>query len=700
MKLKNLFSVLFISISLLFTINVKAQNDLKQALSTIKEKIVEVPVDKIVFRESLEILNDDKGKLNYISVEVDDKGKTKKESYEFYISDIDKNTIIRKTEGKKMLVSLSINNKQKFIKYFKEDKLESYVSDFEILVSNADAAQELMDLFKKAIPLVKTNENQWATNTEALNWLKSNIGEVNLKNGINNQTFTFGERKDYLVSLAVKKTDLKGVTTEEKYDFNILDINKNQIQLKISGDQLTVHLETKGNDKFIKCFKNNVQQSYDNEVNIYTGDIDQARNIISAFTLAINKSKAKMPEFGNVQQAIDFIKSNTGDVTIDDKTTKQSIDLTSGQGTKAKYSMIESDSKGKTTESINEFYLADLEINAINFKVSGKKITLLGNIKNKSKFIKYTKEGVIQNYQNDLEIITSDIETTREVIEAYKYAIKASEMAPVSFGSVAEAIGFLASNIKGEAVNTDQYKLSFEGQTAEPYQCKFTKSKTDEKGKTVEQVYEFYPYMLETNTTKVESSGKYLVANMKIKDKKSFVKVYKDGEQQSYDNEVELLAFDAKQAKDIAEALKYIATNGKPKDKDFSNKQVAVQFAIDNIGNLKGEGKEVKQKLEILNNEPCKLNLTINTIDDKGKTIEEIYEFSLADMNKLMVDYKISGKNVIVVLVCKNKQKLIKAYKNGQQQSYTADIEIIDDDVETAKNIADALKNAIIACEQ
>ena len=103
---------------------------------------------------------------------VDEKGKTAKESFEFYVSDIDKNTIIRKTSGKKLFISLSINNNQKFIKHFKEDKHDSYTNYLEILLSGADAAQELVDLFKTAIPLVNTSEKGWNTNTDALNWLK------------------------------------------------------------------------------------------------------------------------------------------------------------------------------------------------------------------------------------------------------------------------------------------------------------------------------------------------------------------------------------------------------------------------------------------------------------------------------------------------------------------------------------------------
>jgi hypothetical protein len=69
-------------------------------------------------------------------------------------------------------------------------------------------------------------------------------------------------------------------------------------------------------------------------------------------------------------------------------------------------------------------------------------------------------------------------------------------------------------------------------------------------------------------------------------------------------------------------------------------------------------------------------------------------------MTKLLVDFKVSSENVKVTLACKNKEKLVKVYKNGAQQAWGTDIEIAVNDVETAKNIAEAFKSAITQCEK
>ena len=678
----------------------KSQDKLSQSLASIKEKVQDVQIDKTTYKQSIDILNESKGKLSFVSELVDEKGKTTKEKFEFYVSDIDKNTIVRKTSGKKLYINLSVNNGQKFIKHFKEDQLDSYANAFEIILSSADAAQELSDLFKNTIPLVKSAEKEWNTNADALSWLKSNISKINSGAATFEQSFSYGERKDYLAIFTVKKTDQKSVSTEQKYEFSILDINVKNLTVKVSGTQLSVSVETKGSDPYIKYTKNNELQGFAKDFEIIAENIDQARNIIAAFTAAIEKSKLMIPDFGSLQKAVDFITKNTTDLTLDKKALSQKINFIPGNGTKSIFIYTEPDSKGKPIEERYEFYLNDIDANSINFKVSGKKITILSTSKNKTKFIKYYKDNAVQDFQNEIGILTTDIETSREMVEAFKTAIKSFDTQPATWKNIGEALTFLSNAVKGETIEPDMYKLNFSSISTDPLNIKYVQSKTDAKGITVEQSTEFYPYMLDPATVKIGSSGKYLVVEVSVSSKKSFVKVFKEGKQQAFDDIIEIMAFDARQAQEIAGAIKYLAGNSKPKDKVWGDKQSAVKFITENVGDLKSEGKEVKQKIELTNNDPCKILFTVSIADDKGKTTDEIYEFGLTDMNKLTVDLKVSGKNVEVTLTCKNKEKLVKVYKNGAQQAWGTEVKINANDVEIAKNIAEAFKSIITQCEK
>ncbi len=700
MKTSLLKCFCIIGLFVVFIFEAKSQDKLSQSLASIKEKVQDVQIDKVTYKQSIDILNESKGKLSFISELVDEKGKTTKEKFEFYVSDIDKNTILRKTSGKKLYISLSVNNGQKFIKHFKEDQLDSYTNAFEIVLSGADAAQELLNLFKATIPLITPGEKEWNKNADALSWLKNNISKVNSGSSAFEQSFSYGEPKDYLAVFTVKKTDQKSVSIEQKYEFSILDINVKNLSVKVSGTQLSVSVETKGSDAYIKYSKNNELQGFTKDFEIITEDIDQARNVIAAFTAAIEKSKPTIPDFGSLQKAVDFITKNTTDLTLDKKTLSQKISFVAGNGTKSIFIYTEPDSKGKAIEERYEFYLSDIDANSINFKVSGKKITIVSTSRNKTKFIKYYKDNVLQDFQNEIGILTTDIETSREMVEAFKAAIKSSDIQPVAWKSVGEALAFLTNAVKGEPIGADVYKLDFSSISTDPLSVRYVQSKTDAKGITVEQSSEFYPYMLDPATVKIGSSGKYLNVEVSVNSKKLFVKVFKEGKQQSFDDVIGIMSFDARQAQEITGAIKYLAGNSKPKDKVWGDKQAALKFITENTGDIKGEGREVKQKIELTNNDPCKISFTVSSTDDKGKSTDEIYEFGLADMNKMMVDLKVAGKNVEVILPCKNKEKLVKVYKNGAQQAWGTEVKLNFNDVEAAKNVTEAFKSAITLCEK
>lgn len=688
--------LIFFSLFVISSATLNSQN-LSQILKDLSEKMEEITIDKTTFTQTIEIQDETKGKIRYESTAVSEKGETTKTACEFYISDIDKNTLLRKPSGKKFFVSFFLNNKQKFIKYYKDDKFEAYTDNVEILVLGSDVAQNVIDLIKSAIPLVKSNEKTWTSSTEALNWLQTNIGEVKEKTGPKQQAFTFDSKNPNLLELSVKSTDSKGGTVDEKYNWNITDLNKSKIGVKISGTSMNISLETKNNDKYIRFMKGSDLQNYISSVEIASEDIEHARNVVSAFIFALEKSKPKIAEFKTVPAALEFVKANVGEVSGDQKPRQQNIEFTSGGTVKCSLTATETDSKGKAVNHLYEFYLTDAEPEII-FKVSGKKVIIPLLMAGKNKFIRYTKDNALQNYVEDLEIYQPDIETARDMVAALNYAIKGSKVAPVKFSTVAEAMQFIQANIEGASVGTDQYKVMFEGNATDPYASTYTISKTDAKGVTTDEIFMFYPYLVDVNSVKIETEGKYLSVNSIVSGKKAFIKKTKNN-QASFVSELPLICFDVKKAKDIATALRFLSANTTPKAKAFANKQAALDFVKQNIGDLNAGTKSIKQKIEYAEDNPCKLNLTVSTTDDKGKTVEEIFEFTLLDINKQIADFKPTGSNISIALSCKNKQKLVKAYKDGAQQSFASDVELLVTDVEVAKNIADALKFAIGLCE-
>lgn len=693
MKRFLIFFNLCILSSLLGSTGSYAQS-INQLVSDLKTKLGEVTIDKTTYTQNVEVLDETKGKIRYESVAVTEKGVSTKTAYELYLSDIDKNTLLRKPSGKKFFVSFFINNKQKFVKFYKDDKFESYADNVEILVLGADVAQEVIDLLKSAIPLSKNTEKTWTSSTEALNWLQANVKEVTDKTGTKQQVFKFDKTNPNLLELSVTSNDSKG-TLEEKYSWNVTDLNRSKLNIKISGALLNINLETKDNDKLIKYTKGGELQNYASGLEIASDDVENARNIIAAFSTAIDKSKPKTLEFKTQQAAFEFLTANVGEAALDQKPRQQKIEFSKGSPVKCTFTADEADSKGKIVSNQYEFYLTDADPN-VTFKVSGKKIVIPVQMIAKSKYVRYLKDNIPQNYVEDIEIYQSDIETARHVVAALIAAIKGSKDTPAKFTTVAEAMKFLQTNIEGASLGTEEYKLTFEGSTAEPYTCTYSTVKTDSKGVTTEESYLFYPYMLDVNTVKVEPDGKYLNVTSLLTGKKAYIKKIKK-DQNSFVGELNIISFDVKKAKDIAAALKFLGANTTPKARVFTSKQAALDYIKQNVGEVTYGSKTIRQKVDLAEDNPCKVILTVNT-DDKGKSTEQIFEFTLSDINK-QVEYKPAGSNVSIVLTSKNKQKLIKPYKDGAQQSFTTDVEFLCSDIEVAKTLTDAFKYAAESCE-
>ena len=693
-------SVRKVTIAVLSLLSLSAagqQDKPDQILSAIKEKVQEVQVDKSTFRQSIDILDAGKGKLRFVSSLTDEKGRTETGSYEFYISDLDKNTIIRKTSGKKLFVSMTVNNSQKFIRYYKGEKTDSYTNNLEILMSSADEASVLADLFREAIPLVKSAEIKWGTGRDAMTWLKDNISGTGLEAPAAEQAFGFGEKKEYL-AFFTRKTDQKGTRTEERYDFNILDIDAKSLTIKVSGTVLSVSVGCRGKNSYFRYERNSELQNYQDNFEILSGDVEQARMIISALTAASEKSVQPMPDFGTLQKATDYLSGSVTDITSDKKTTGQKMSFTSGNGTSTSYVSAEADSKGKTVEERYEFYLSDIDASSLNFRVSGKKITIGCIPAGKAKLIKFYRDNNLQDFQNAVELLFPDIESARGAVEALKAAVKASVAGPLALKSTDDAVKFLTGALAGEPEGTEKYKLTFSSVSNDPLNVRYVTAKTDEKGATAEQAVEFYPYMLDPATIKISSSGKFLNVEAGVAGKKSLIKVFRDGRQQSYTDDIKLMASDSRQAREISDALRFMILNGKPKDKTWTGREEVFSFISSGITDIKAEGKEIKQKIEKINNDPCRMSLKTTTTDEKGKSTDEIFEFTLSDLNKQMTDVKVSGKDVMVVLVCTNKQKLVKVYRNGEQQAWGTGVEISVNDVEAARNISEAFRNAISLC--
>ena len=71
------------------------------------------------------------------------------------------------------------------------------------------------------------------------------------------------------------------------YEFGFKEINKESVQLSVSGKNVFATFQTNNKEKVIKTYENGKPGNYTNSVKIQVDDLDRARNLLILLKQAI-----------------------------------------------------------------------------------------------------------------------------------------------------------------------------------------------------------------------------------------------------------------------------------------------------------------------------------------------------------------------------------------------------------------------------
>src|SRR5690349_20621267 len=183
------------------------------------------------------------GSVRYTVDETDQKGTKTSYAYEFNLADIDPYAVKQETQKDVILVSLTVRNKQKLIKAYKNGESQSYDEQLKIRAKDIDNARTIVELLKKSIPSAEkllAGKLKLKSYDEMVSWLVANTKNVELGSSKSiKQTLAKG---DYVGSLKLTEieTDAKGAS-EEQFVFNLADINLNTVNFKITGNKFAIN---------------------------------------------------------------------------------------------------------------------------------------------------------------------------------------------------------------------------------------------------------------------------------------------------------------------------------------------------------------------------------------------------------------------------------------------------------------------------
>ena len=392
-----------------------------------------------------------------------------------------------------------------------------------------------------------------------------------------------------------------------------------------------------------------------------------------------------------------ILKDNLASVKVGTSTYAQSMTFDASPSGIVNFKSVETDSKGASGEVVSSFYLSDI-LPSVDLNVSSKNAYLEINTKDKNKFIRQTKDGNQESYDNSLKIYVEDIDNARDMQQALSYAIQNSNPGIQNFTTLEGVTGWLKSNPGEVTIDSKKYGQSITVSAGSENKLDLQVITTNEDGSSVKEQFEIYPEDISVEDLQIKVSGKKLYVPVST-GKLRYIKAFKDSELQNYASSTDVLFDDVLKAKDFIAAIKFLHEKSKVANRLLQDKSAAWNYLAGHLGKIEIAGNVYDQKIEKQEDNSCKIKFTRVETDSKGASTEYVYEFVASDIDPANSGISVKGKELSVDLVTKGKQKLIKPYKNGEAGNFDIDMNVVSDDVLLAKNILAAFTTLSNNCK-
>jgi acetolactate synthase small subunit len=503
------------------------------------------------------------------------------------------------------------------------------------------------------------------------------------------------------ISIQIGKTDRKGRMKETIYFINLADLDPFLIKRDSrSKDVMRVELKTKGQLKTIRVIEDGEQKNYTDECVIYGADFENAKALIEAVKAAIPVAK-KLDDrnltFSSLRERTDWLLQNVGMVKVDDFTTDQKLQQLGDASPRFELTSA-SRSARRSEKNTYVFNLADLNETSVTFEVKGKKLAVELETKRGRKLIEHFENEERQSYRSDFEILMGDVNTARDVTKMLQRLIP--EFTEIQASRIPEVTGLQRGlELASAAVTEVDTGSNVYSQTLTPA-CvtELVHEKTEGRsGKKTASAFRFNFADVNPKQVAIDVSGKELWLEIPIMGNQKLIRHLENGELQSYAKEAAIAVKDVEDARLLEAVLPRVVELCREDVASTSARRTGnpVDRIISLVGSVRFEDKEIAQTVERLEGN-CLLRY--KRITATKKSVEEVYEIGLKELDEDQVAFRVSGRELSVQLPTRYKDAVIKYYKDGESGKYQSELRIAADDVEQARALIDAVRSAVTAC--
>ncbi|MCI0751735.1 MAG: hypothetical protein L0Y35_07845, partial [Flammeovirgaceae bacterium] len=246
------------------------------------------------------------------------------------------------------------------------------------------------------------------------------------------------------------------------------------------------------------------------------------------------------------------------------------------------------------------------------------------------------------------------------------------------------------------AVQTASKSYEQQVSSPQPAVIKYSYDEVDQKGARTNYAYEFNLADIDPYAVREQAQKDVIQVICAVRNKQKMVKVSKNNETQSYDDQVIILAKDIDNARAIAEIVKKAIP---PAEKVMASKlklsgyDNMVAWLTSNIKDVSLGTKSYVQKVS-------KTNFVgglefIQKESDAKASKEDVYSLNLADINLNSLTFKVTGNKFAVAFETLEKAKYIGLRSNGEIKPYVNDISIYTNNVDEARDIKTVLNMVV-----
>ncbi|MEM7549367.1 MAG: hypothetical protein AAF363_06830 [Bacteroidota bacterium] len=224
--------------------------------------------------------------ITEITVVEKDLKKSEENIFQLNLMDLNVSTTDFEVKGKDIVVNPLVKEKNKFIKHYKNGELMNYEEQFSVFSPSIENGRRLSYALRKAIEFCSSgfvSKVPKGSKNEKLEWI---IGNIPTASSVGDKTYkqsiSCNESKpDKLTFNRIEITSKN--STEEIFEFNLSDLDPDGIAIDVSGKWISVELNSKYDQKIFNYYKDGETKNYQSAINIFTEDIETARNLKVAF---------------------------------------------------------------------------------------------------------------------------------------------------------------------------------------------------------------------------------------------------------------------------------------------------------------------------------------------------------------------------------------------------------------------------------